>query len=202
MLSHKKQRIVVGISGATGICYAVRLLQVLQASPEIETHLVISASAKLTLKLELPEWPLKQVEALADVVYRDNDVSAAIASGTFRTHAMVIVPCSMKTVAAVSSGFGENLLVRAADVMLKERRRLVVVPRETPLHLVHLRNMVTITEMGGVILPPLPAFYHRPQTVAQIVDQTVGKILDLLGLEQDLMPEWTGGMDSIQALSE
>ena len=186
------KRIVIGISGATGVIYAVRLLEVLRADPEVETHLVISPSGKLTLSLELPQIPLKQVQALADVVYKDSDVSASIASGTFPSQAMVIVPCSMKTLAAVAIGFGENLLVRAADVMLKERRRLIVVPRETPLHLVHLRNMVTITEMGGIILPPFPAFYHRPTTLEEIVDQTVGKILDMLGIPQTLVKPWTG----------
>jgi 4-hydroxy-3-polyprenylbenzoate decarboxylase len=187
-----KHRIVVGISGATGVIYALRLLEILQRTPQAESHLVMTRAAKMTLALEAPEWSLQQVEALADVVYKDSDVSAAIASGSFPSQAMVIVPCSMKTVAAVAHGFGDNLLARAADVMLKERRRLIVVPREAPLHQVHLRNMATISEMGGIILPPFPAFYQRPQTVADIIDHTVGKILDLLGIEQDLVKPWLG----------
>lgn len=191
-MSKVNKRIVIGISGATGVIYAVRLLEVLHGRADVETHLVVSRSAKLTLSLELPEWPLAQVEALADVVYKDNDIGATIASGSFPTDAMVLVPCSMKTLAAVAHGYGENLLARAADVMLKERRRFILVPREAPLHLVHLRNMATISEMGGIILPPFPAFYHRPATVQEIVDQTVGKILDLLGIEQTLLKPWLG----------
>lgn len=187
-------RIVVGVTGASGAIYAVRLLQVLHDRDQVETHLVISSSGRTTLHLETP-WPLSEIEALARVVYRDDDLSAAIASGSFPSHAMVIVPCSMKTVAAVAHGYADNLLARAADVMLKERRRLILVPREAPLHLVHLRNMATISELGGIILPPCPAFYHRPSTVAEIVDHTVGKILDLLGLEQDLLRPWLGPPD-------
>ena len=182
----------MGVSGATGAIYAVRLLQVLHEREEVETHLVVSRAAKVTLRLETPEWPIQEVEALADVVYKEGDVSAAIASGSFPSQAMVVVPCSMKTVAAVAHGYGDNLLARAADVILKERRRLILVPRESPLHLVHLRNMATISEMGGIILPPCPAFYHRPTTVAEIVDHTVGKILEMLGLEQDLLRPWLG----------
>lgn len=184
------RKIVIGISGATGICYAIRLLQVLSAAAQVETHLVISQSGLLTLKLEQPDWPLKKVQALADFNYRQADVSASIASGSFITDSMVIVPASMKTVSAVAHGFGDNLLVRAADVMLKERRRLIVVPREAPLHLVHLRNLATIAEMGGIILPPMPAFYHRPTSVQEIIDQTVARILDLLTIPQTLAPQW------------
>lgn len=172
--------------------YGIRLLQVLRARPEVETHLVLSKAAGVTLRLECPEWSLEQVKALAHVHYRENDIAAAIASGSFPIHAMAVVPASMKTVAQMAHGVGETLLHRAADVTLKERRPLIVVPRETPLHLGHLRNLTTLAELGAAIVPPMVAFYHQPQTIAEIVDHTVGKVLDLLGLPQDLFPVWEG----------
>ena len=158
----------------------------------METHLVMSRSAGITVRLELPEWSLKQVQDLADFFHREQDMAACISSGSFRTDGMVVAPCSMKSLASIATGLSDSLLARAADVILKERRRLILVTRETPLHLVHLRNMVTVTEMGGIILPPCPAFYHRPQSVGDIVDHTVGKVLDLLGLEHGLFRAWEG----------
>ncbi|MBT9588438.1 UbiX family flavin prenyltransferase [bacterium] len=186
------RRIIVGLSGASGIIYGIRLLQVLRELGQVETHLIVTRSAGLTLRLENPEWELPQVSALADVVHREGDIAASIASGSFAVESMVVVPCSMKSLSAIAHGFGDNLLTRAADVVLKERRRLILVARETPLHAVHLRNMLTVTEMGGIILPPMPGFYHHPKTVADIVDHVVGKILDTLGFEQKLFPIWDG----------
>ncbi len=188
----KKRRIVVGITGASAVLYGVRLLEVLQSQPEVETHLVMSRAAGITLRLESPEWTIERVKELADVVYRENDIAASIASGSFSVEAMVVVPASMKTVAQIATGTGENLLCRAADVTLKERRTLIVVPRETPLHLGHLRNLTTLAELGAVIVPPMVAFYHQPNSVNDIVDHSVGKILDLLKIEQSLFEPWQG----------
>ncbi len=185
------RRIVVGISGATGAVYGIRLLQVLHNHPDIETHLVMSNPAKQTIVMET-DWTIDAVEALATRVYRINDIAASISSGSFRTDGMVILPCSMKTLSGIANSFNDNLLVRAADVTLKERRRLVLVTRETPLHLGHLRLMVQVTEMGAVLLPPMPAFYHKPKTVDDIVNQTIGRVLDLLGVEEELFKRWTG----------
>lgn len=186
------KRIVVGMSGSTGAIYAIRLLEVLRALPEVETHLVMSKPAKQTIGLET-DYTVKGVEALAHKVYRYDDIAASISSGSYRTHGMVVIPCAMKTLSGVAHSYSDNLLVRAADVTLKERRRLVLVARETPLHLGHLRLMVQLTEMGAIILPPMPAFYHRPQTIDDIVNQTVGRVLDLLEIEHaDLFKRWTG----------
>ena len=184
-------RLVVGITGASAPIYGIRLLEVLREQP-VETHLVMSAQAGHTMALEAPEWNRERVEALADVVHATHNLAAAIASGSFQTRGMVVAPCSMRTLAAIAHGISDNLLTRAADVTLKERRPLVLVPRETPLHLGHLRNMAAVTEMGGIILPPMVAFYHRPQSIADIVDHTVGKVLDVLGFEHSLYRRWTG----------
>ncbi len=184
------RRLVVGISGATGVVYGVRLLEVLRGS-DIETHLVLTRPAVRTLRDEL-DMSRRQVEALADVVHPVSDIGASIASGSFRTLGMVVAPCSMRTLAAVAAGLGDNLLTRAADVTLKERRRLVLLVRETPLGLLHLRNMLAVTEAGAIVMPPLPAFYLRPRTIAELVDQTVGRVLELFGIDNDLAPEWRG----------
>jgi 4-hydroxy-3-polyprenylbenzoate decarboxylase len=184
------RRLVVGISGATGVVYGVRLLEVLRGS-DIETHLVLTRPAVRTLRDEL-DMSRRQVEALADVVHPVSDVGASIASGSFRTLGMVVAPCSMRTLAAVAAGLGDNLLTRAADVTLKERRRLVLLVRETPLGLLHLRNMLAVTEAGAIVMPPLPAFYLRPRTIAELVDQTVGRVLALFGIDNDLEREWHG----------
>jgi 4-hydroxy-3-polyprenylbenzoate decarboxylase len=187
-------RLVVGISGASGAIYGVRLLEVLGQSG-VETHLVATAAARETIRLET-SYTVEQVEALATQVYAVEDVGAAIASGTFKTSGMVVVPCSIKSMSAIAYAYGDNLLVRAADVTLKERRRLVLVVRETPLHLGHLRAMVRLTEMGAIVAPPAPAFYHRPKTLDDIVDHIVGKVLDLFGIEHDLYDPWQGSKDA------
>jgi 4-hydroxy-3-polyprenylbenzoate decarboxylase len=188
----RPRRIVVAITGATGAVYGVRLLQRLQHMAGIETHLVISDAAVLTLHDETG-LARRDVEALAHVVHKAHNVGAPIASGSFLTDAMVVAPCSMKTLAAVAHGLADNLIARAADVMLKERRRLVLMVRETPFNLAHLRNMTAVTEMGGIVFPPLPAFYHRPKTIDELVDHTVSRVLDLLGVElEDSAPRWNG----------
>jgi 4-hydroxy-3-polyprenylbenzoate decarboxylase len=187
----RPQRLVIAITGATGAVYGVRLLQVLQAIPAVETHLVVSDAAVLTLHQETG-MQRREVEALADVVHKQHNVGAAIASGSFQSDGMIIAPCSMKTLASVAHGLSDNLVARAADVALKERRRLVLMVRETPFNLAHLRNMTAVTEMGGIIFPPLPSFYHRPQSIAEMVDHTVARVLDLFSIEHQLAPRWSG----------
>ncbi len=191
------RRIVIGVSGATGAVYAIRLLQVLRTL-HVQTHLVVSKSGWLTLAQETG-MDKKTFIALADVHYDIHDVGATIASGSFRTDGMVIAPCSMRTLAAVAHGFNDNLLTRAADVTLKERRTLVMLARETPLTLAHLRNMTAATEMGARIMPPVPAFYTLPKTVEDIVDHTVWRVLDQLGLSvDDSYARWPGVADSLR----
>lgn len=185
------RRVIVAITGATGAVYGVRLLQVLQATADVETHLLISPAGVMNLQHEL-EIGRAEVEALADVVHNVRDIGATIASGSFRAHAMVIAPCSMRTLAAVAHGLSDNLITRAADVTLKERRRLVLMVRETPLNLAHLRNMTAVTEMGGIVFPPVPGFYQKPATIAELVDHTVGRVLDLIDVPQTLAPGWAG----------
>ena len=186
------RRIIVGITGASAVIYGIRLLEVLKQTPDVETHLVLSRAAGITIRLESPEWSLDAVKSLADEVYKEMDIAASIASGSFPIDAMVIVPASMKTVAQIATGTGETLLHRAADVTLKERRPLIVVPRETPLHLGHLRNLTTLAELGAVIVPPMVAFYHQPKTLEDMVDHSVGKLMDMLKIEHQLFPAWTG----------
>jgi len=185
------RRIVVAITGATGAVYGVRLLEELRLVGDIETHVVISRAGLLSATAEL-ELGRRQIEALADVAYSDRDIGAAIASGSFKTEGMIVAPCSMRTLAAIATGVTDNLVTRAADVTLKERRRLVLLARETPLTLVHLRNMVTVTEMGAVVFPPVPAFYARPDSLEAMVDQTVGRVLDLFALDSTLVRRWSG----------
>jgi 4-hydroxy-3-polyprenylbenzoate decarboxylase len=189
------RRIVVAITGATGAVYGVRLLQRLGASPGVETHLVVSDAASLTLHQEVG-LQRRDVEALAHVVHRNRDIGASIASGSFRSDGMVIAPCSMKTLAAVAHGLSDNLVARAADVVLKERRRLVLMVRETPFNLAHLRNMTAVTEMGGIVFPPLPSFYNRPASIDEMVDHSVARVMDLLGIENELAPRWGGMKDA------
>ena len=185
------RRVIVGISGASGAVYGARLLQVLQGHSGIETHLVVSDAGWRNLRHEL-DMDRPAVEALAHRVHDLHNVGAAIASGSFDCHAMVVAPCSMRTLAAVAHGLADNLLTRAADVALKERRRLVLMVRETPLHLVHLRNMVTVTELGAIVCPPLPAFYLRPTTLGDVVDYSVARVLDLIGVAHQIAPRWEG----------
>lgn len=187
------QRIVVGITGATGSVYGIRLLEVLRDKGDVETHLVISAPGKKTLVSET-DRTVKEVEALAHAVYDNRDIGSALASGSFKTSGMVVAPCSVRTLSALANCHSDTLIARAGDVTLKEGRTLVAVVRETPLHSGHLRQMLALAEMGGVILPPMPAFYLRPQTLEEIVDHTVARILDRLGIEHRLVPEWTGSL--------
>lgn len=186
-------RLIIGISGASGAIYGVRLLQVLRDVEGVETHLIMSQAARQTLALET-SLGLREVQALADVMYDARDIAASVSSGSFKTLGMVILPCSIKTLSGIVNSYSDGLLTRAADVVLKERRSLVLCVRETPLHLGHLRLMVQAAELGAVIMPPTPAFYHRPQTVDDIIDQTVNRVLDQFGIElpQDLFTRWPG----------
>ena len=185
------KRIIVAISGASGAVYGVRLLQMLRALGSVQTHLTVSDAGLLNVQQEL-DMTRADLEALADVCYPVREVGAAIASGSFQCEGMVVAPCSMRVLGAVANGLSDNLMSRAADVMLKERRRLILMVRETPLNLAHLRNMTSVTEMGGIIFPPMPSFYHRPQTLAQMVDHTVSRVIDMLGLPQTQAPRWSG----------
>ncbi len=183
-------RIVVGITGASGAIYGVRLLERLRELP-VETHLIATKWARVTIEHETG-YTFAQVKALADVAYGEGDQGAAVSSGSFLTHGMVIAPCSAKTLAAIANGFAYNLICRAADVVLKERRRLVLAVRETPLHSIHLRNMLTLADMGATICPPVPAFYHRPETIDDIVDQTALRILDQFDFAVPSLTRWNG----------
>jgi 4-hydroxy-3-polyprenylbenzoate decarboxylase len=185
------RRLIVAITGASGAVYGVRLLQALRDLPEVQTHLLVSAAGWLNVEQELGRGR-REIEALADVLHNVRDVGASIASGSFRSDGMVVAPCSMRTLAAIAHGMSDNLITRAADVVLKERRRLVLMVRETPLNLAHLRNMTTVTEMGGIVFPPVPAFYNRPQSVDELIDHTVGRVLDLLDVTHTLSPAWPG----------
>jgi len=187
------KRLIVGISGASGAIYGVRLLEVLQQLPDVESHLVMSHAARQTLSLET-DYSLRDVQALADVVHDSRDIAASISSGSFRTAGMVVLPCSIKTLSGIVNSYTDGLLTRAADVVLKERRPLVLAVRETPLHLGHLRLMTQAAELGAIIMPPVPAFYHRPQSINEIIDQTVNRILDQFDIELpcDLFTRWNG----------
>ena len=186
---NNKRRLIIGISGATGAIYGVRMLEILSKIEDIETHLVLSKAGKMTIQVETP-YSVKDVEAMADVVHDINNVGASISSGSFRTQGMVIAPCSMKSMGAIAHSLGGDLLVRAADVVLKERKNLVLVVRETPLHLGHLEAMASLARMGAVIFPPVPAFYHRPKTLDDIINQTVTRILDQFDLDVSLFHRW------------
>lgn len=195
------QRLIVGITGASGAVIGVRLLEALRKRRSIETHVVISASGLVTLNQELSRSKA-DVEGLADHAHSIRNIGACLASGSFRTAGMVIAPCSMKTLAAVALGLSDNLITRAADVVLKERRRLVLVTRETPLNLAHLRNMTAVTEMGAVVMPPVPAFYTHPRSVEDIVDHWVGRILDLFEIDHEQIPQRWAGLGTPLAESE
>lgn len=190
MIVEQSRRLIVGMTGATGIIYAVRLLQTLRRL-KIETHFVVTKPAKMTAVYEWPE-PIKSIRALADFNYGIADIGAAIASGSFRTMGMIVAPCSARTVAEIASGASSNLLTRAADVCLKERRRLVLMVRETSLHTGHLRAMLAASEIGAIIAPPVPAFYSKPATLDAMIDHTIGRVLDLFDLEASLVDRWTG----------
>jgi 4-hydroxy-3-polyprenylbenzoate decarboxylase len=184
-----KKRVIVGISGASGAIYGVRALDYLRTVPDVETHLVLTAAARRTIIEETPH-SVKDVEALAHVVHDHRDIGASIASGSFRTAGMLVAPCSIKSLSAIANSYADTLLSRAADVCLKERRPLVLMLRETPLHLGHLELMAQVARYGAILLPPVPAFYSKPQTIQDLVDHAVGKALDLLGIEHQLMKRW------------
>lgn len=189
------RRLIVAITGATGSIYGVRLLETLRRLGGVETHLLISSAGWLNIQHEL-DLDKTTIHALADVVHNVRDVGASIASGSFATDGMIVAPCSMKTLASIALGLSDNLITRAADVVLKERRRLVLMVRETPFNLAHLRNMTSVTEMGGVIFPPLPAFYHRPASIDEMVDQTVDRVIDMFALGSPIAAAWPGLRDA------
>jgi 2,5-furandicarboxylate decarboxylase 2 len=186
-----RKRLIVGITGATGAIYGVEILKSLQGMEDWETHLVLSEAGALNLWHEL-KMRRKELEKLADAAYHPNDIAAALASGSFLTEGMVIAPCSMKTLAAVAHAHADDLVSRAADVVLKERRRLVLLPRETPLNLAHLRNMTAVSEMGGIIFPPVPAFYAMPKSIDELVAHTAARVLDLFGVHSPKLARWQG----------
>ncbi|MFP3974939.1 MAG: UbiX family flavin prenyltransferase [Dehalococcoidia bacterium] len=185
-------KLIIGITGASGVIYGIRLLEVLADVKTVETHLVVSRAGEINIPYET-DMEVDRVKSLADFCYAVEDCAAALSSGSFKRDGMVIAPCSMKTLSGLANSYAENLILRAGDVTLKERKKLVVLVRETPFHIGHLRNMEKLAEMGAVILPPVPAFYHRPKTVQDIVDHTVGKVLDIFDIEHDLFQKW-GGM--------
>ncbi|MBT5495552.1 MAG: UbiX family flavin prenyltransferase [Alphaproteobacteria bacterium] len=187
-LADAPQRLIIGISGASGVIYGIRMLELLRDTP-VETHLVISKSAEITVAYETG-WKAADVKALADVVYPAADIGAAISSGSFKTMGMVVAPCSIRSMGEISSGVTSSLLSRAADVVLKERRRLVLMLRETPLHAGHIRSMQAVTEMGAIVAPPVPAFYARPKSIEEMVDQTIGRTLDLFDIDTDVTKRW------------
>jgi flavin prenyltransferase len=187
----EKQRLIVGLSGSSGLPYGIRLLEVLRRLGTHEVHLILTDAAKLNISVET-DWRVKDVEALADVVHNVMNISASIASGSFRTGGMIVAPCSIRTLSAITNSFADNLLVRAADVTLKERRRLVVMPREAPLHVGHCKLFYEASQLGVIVFPPMPAFYGRPRTIDDVLDATVGRVLDLFGIDSGLVKRWSG----------
>ena len=185
------KKIIIGMSGASGLIYGIRLLEVLKTDPVVETHLVMTSSARLNIALET-DWQPDAVIALADQVHSVKDLAASIASGSFRTDGMIVAPCSMKTLSAIVNSYADNLLTRAADVVLKERRRLVLMPRETPLHAGHCELLLKACQIGAIVAPPMPALYTRPQTVDDIINHSVGRVLDLFDIESGLVQRWQG----------
>jgi len=183
--------LIVGITGASGAIYGIRLLEVLSTSKDVETHLIISEAGEKMIRHET-DWEPEKVRTLADVCYDVNDIGAELSSGSFKRDGMVIAPCSMKTLSALANSYADNLISRSADTTLKERKRLVLLVRETPLHLGHLRNMVKLTEMGAVVFPPVPAFYNKPQTIQDLIDHTIGRVLDMFDIEHNLFARWPG----------
>ena len=188
-------RLIIGMSGASGVIYGIRLLEVLSRVEQVETHLVLSDSAKLNIAIET-DRSAKEVQALADEVYSNKDIAARLASGSFKTDGMIVAPCAVKTLSAIANSYADSLLVRAADVVLKERRRLVLVPRETPLHTGHCELLLKASQMGAILAPPMPAHYINPQTVDDLVDHHVGRILDLFDLDPGLVQRWQGPVSS------
>ena len=187
------KRIVVGMSGSSGVIYGIRMLEVLAQNPLVETHLILSQAAKMNIGIET-EWSVADVEALADEVHNNKNIGASIASGSFKTAGMIVVPCSMKTLSGIANSYAENLIIRAADVMLKERRQLVIVPRESPLHTGHCELMLKASQIGAIICPPAPAFYTEPKTVDDIINHSVARVLDLFDIESDILKRWQGNV--------
>ena len=187
------KRIVVGMSGSSGVIYGIRMLEVLAQNPMVETHLILSQAAKMNIGIET-EWSVADVEALADEVHNNKNIGASIASGSIKTAGMIVVPCSMKTLSGIANSYAENLIIRAADVMLKERRQLVIVPRESPLHTGHCELMLKASQMGAIICPPAPAFYTEPKTVDDIINHSVARVLDLFDIESDSLKRWQGNV--------
>lgn len=190
-MPERSRRLIVGITGASGVIYGVRMLQALR-DIGVETHLVVSRAGQMTLAQEEPQLKLADLAALASHVYSDQDIGAAISSGSFKTSGMIVAPCSVQTLSAIATGVTTNLVARAADVVLKERRKLVLMLRETPLHLGHLRAMTAVTEMGAIVYPPVPAFYPRPVQIDELVDHTIGRVLDLFDIETGMVTRWRG----------
>jgi 4-hydroxy-3-polyprenylbenzoate decarboxylase len=184
--------LIIGITGATGAIYGIRLLEVLSTIEAVETHLIISETGESTIRYETG-WAIEAVKKLATFAYDFNDLGARISSGSFLRDGMIIAPCTIKTMSALANSYNENLIIRAGDVTLKERKKLILAIRETPLHLGHLRSMQQLTEMGAIIMPPVPAFYHHPESIQEIVDHTVGKMLDMVGVKHNLFQRWSGG---------
>ena len=204
VIGHQLERenvmlLIVGITGASGVIYGIRLLEVLSTNKEVETHLIISEAGVKIIRCET-DWELEQVKALADFYYDIHDIGAKLASGSFERDGTVIAPCSMKTLSALANSYTDNLLTRSADVTLKERKKLVLLARETPLHLGHLRNMEKLTEMGAIVFPPIPAFYYKPRTIQELIDHTIGKVLDIFDIKHNLFPRWSGIHGEIEAL--
>ena len=187
------KRLVIGMSGSSGVIYGIRMLEVLAKDPEVETHLILSQAAKMNIGIET-EWSVADVEALADEVHNNKNIGASIASGSYKTAGMIVVPCSMKTLSGIANSYAENLIIRAADVMLKERRQLVIVPRESPLHTGHCELMLKASQIGAVICPPSPAFYTSPKNVDDIINHSVARVLDLFDIESDRLQRWQGNV--------
>jgi len=185
------RRIIIGISGSSGVIYGIRLLEIFKDQEDIETHLVMSGAGRMNVGIET-DYRLRDVEALADVVHRTNNVAANISSGSFRTEGMIVAPCSMKTLSGIVNSYSDNLLCRAADVVLKEGRKLVLMPREAPLHVGHCKLLYEAAQMGIIIAPPMPAFYNKPQTVEDIIDHSLGRVLDLFELDPGIVKRWSG----------
>ncbi len=186
-----KKRLIIALTGATGAIYGIRMLEVLQKLDDWESHLIISSAGLVNLKFEL-DMDRSALQALADKVHGINDIAASVSSGSFKTEGMIVAPCSMKTLASIAHGFCDNLITRAADVQLKERRKVLLMPRETPLNLAHIRNMAAATEMGAILYPPMPAFYNKSDSVMDMVNEAVGRILEMFGIDAGLHQEWTG----------
>ncbi len=184
-------RIIIGMSGATGVIYGIRFLEILKSLPDVETHLVMSATARMNIAIET-DMTVKDVEGLADVVHSDKDLAATISSGSFKTEGMIVAPCAMKTLSGIVHSYSDTLVVRAADVILKERRQLVLMPRETPLHVGHTKLMYEAAQLGAVISPPMPAFYNNPKTIDDLVNHNVGRILDLFDIDPGVVKRWAG----------